>query len=282
DSSYPCEYEVNYADGGSSSGILVRDWVHLIFRNGSWVSPWIAFGCGYPSKGEVPIHQPINDGVLGLGKGAQGILKQLRDIGVIRNVVGHCLSTQGGGYLFFGDIPLPGIAWKQILHDAFSEHYFLGSADILLNGEVTDIRDLGIMFDSGSTYTYLHSEAYGALLDLVIKNLNGTLKDAADDNTLPVCWGGPFGSLDEAASHFLPLAFNFTDAKNVHFQMDPKSYLIISGKGNVYLGILNGTEVGLEDMNLIGDISMHDKLVIYDNENGMVGWATVETCNLMF
>ncbi|GFP89827.1 aspartic proteinase asp1, partial [Phtheirospermum japonicum] len=277
DSSYACEYEVNYADGGSSSGILVKDWVHLLLRNGDWVSPWIAFGCGYPQNDEHSIHQPINDGVLGLGKGAPGILKQLSHIGVVRNVVGHCLSTQGGGYLFFGDIPLPGIVWKQILSDA--EHYFLGSADILLNGQATDSRDLGIIFDSGSTYTYLNSKDYGALLDLVNKTASAAL-GAADDNTLPVCWGGPFRSVDEAASHFLPLAFNFTHANNVQFQMDPKSYLIISENGNVCLGILNGTEVGLEDMNLIGDISMHDKLVIYDNEKGMVGWVTVETCSL--
>ncbi|GFP89824.1 aspartic proteinase asp1 [Phtheirospermum japonicum] len=277
----PCRYVADYADGGSSTGVLVRYSFPLTLRNGTTVTPQLAFGCGYHNKDEVSIHQPVNDGILGLGRGAPGILKQLSSMGVIRNVVGHCLSAQGGGYLFFGDIPIFGIVWKQISSDA--EQYSLGSANILLGGEATDIRGLEIIFDSGSTYTYLNSKAYGALLDLVTKNLNG-LKDAVEDTALPVCWKGeaPIGSIDEVASHFLPLAFNFTDEKNVQFQMDPKSYLIISEKGNVCFGILNGTKVGLKDLNVIGGISMQDKLVIYHNENERVGWAAVKTCNLKF
>ncbi|GFP89826.1 aspartic proteinase asp1 [Phtheirospermum japonicum] len=276
----PCEYKVAYADGGSSDGPLVRDSFSLTFRNGTAIAPNLTFGCGYLQKAKVSNHQPVTEGILGLGKGKSGILKQLSKSGLIRDAVSHCLSSQGGGYLFFGEIPLLGIAWKQISN--FAEQYSLGSANILLGGEATDIRGLEIIFDSGSTYTYLNSKAYGALLDLVTKNLNG-LKDAVEDTALPVCWKGeaPIGSIDEVVSHFLPLAFNFTD-DNIQFQMDPKSYLIKSEQGNVCFGILNGTEIGLEDMNLIGDISMQDKLVIYDNENGMVGWAAVETCNLKF
>ncbi|GFP89775.1 aspartic proteinase asp1 [Phtheirospermum japonicum] len=279
----PCVFNAHYDDGVSSEGILVRDSVRLAFRNGGTVAPKLAFGCGYPKKDGVSIHQPIRDGILGLGKGATGILKQLRDMGVIRNVVGHCLSSQGGGYLFFGAIHLLGIAWKRISREA--EQYFLGSANILLGGEATDIRGLDIVFDSGSTYTYFNSNAYSALLDLLTRNLNRRLKDAVD--ILPVCWGGerPIGSIGEVASYFLPLAFNFIDEnvidQNVQFQMDPKSYLLITDKGNVCLGILNGSEVGLNDYtNLIGAISMQDKLVIYDNEKGRVGWTAVKTCNI--
>ncbi|GFP94597.1 aspartic proteinase asp1, partial [Phtheirospermum japonicum] len=74
------------------------------------------------------------------------------------------------------------------------------------------------------------------------------------------------------------LQFSFTDDKNVQFQMGPESYLIMQKEKNVCLGILNGKEVGLRDKNVIGDISMQDKLVIYDNERKMVGWAAVKTC----
>ncbi|KAJ0888646.1 putative aspartic peptidase domain superfamily, Peptidase family A1 domain-containing protein [Helianthus annuus] len=49
--------------------------------------------------------------------------------------------------------------------------------------------------------------------------------------------------------------------------------LIITAQGNVCLGILNGTEAGLgDDLNLIGDISFQDKLIIYDNVNKQIGW----------
>ncbi|KAL3641248.1 hypothetical protein CASFOL_016216 [Castilleja foliolosa] len=156
------------------------------------------------------------------------------------------------------------------------DHYSLGKANILLDGETTDIRGLDIIFDSGGTYTYLASQAYGALLDLVTRNLNKLkLKRAVNDNTLPYCWQKPA----DDAKYFFPLALDFTDEKNVRFEMPLKSYLIVSLSNNVCLGILNGTDIGLGNMNVIGDISMQDKLVIYDNENGMVGWAAAKTCN---
>jgi len=39
-----CDYEVEYADNGSSLGVLVRDYINFQFINGSVVRPKIAFG----------------------------------------------------------------------------------------------------------------------------------------------------------------------------------------------------------------------------------------------
>lgn len=39
-----CDYEVGYADHGSSMGVLVKDLVSLTFTNGSVLSPRLAFG----------------------------------------------------------------------------------------------------------------------------------------------------------------------------------------------------------------------------------------------
>lgn len=60
---------------------------------------------------------PNTAGVLGLGNGKSGILSQLTSLGLIRNVVGHCLSGRGGGFLFFGDhlVPSSGVSWTPIL-----------------------------------------------------------------------------------------------------------------------------------------------------------------------
>ncbi|GFP80361.1 aspartic proteinase asp1 [Phtheirospermum japonicum] len=113
---------------------------------------------------------------------------------------------------------------------AFGEHYSLGSANILLGGEATDIKRLNIIFDSGSTYTYLNSMAYEALLDLITRNVNTKLTRAYDDNDLPICWRGPFPSFDHVRPYFLPLALSFTDDKYAQFPMGVESYLIISAK----------------------------------------------------
>jgi hypothetical protein len=43
-------------------------------------------------------------------------VSQLNAIGLTRNVVGHCLSGRGGGFLFFGDdlVPSSGVVWTPI------------------------------------------------------------------------------------------------------------------------------------------------------------------------
>lgn len=39
-----CDYEVTYADQGSSLGVVVKDYVPLQFTNGSVIGPRLAFG----------------------------------------------------------------------------------------------------------------------------------------------------------------------------------------------------------------------------------------------
>ncbi|KAK4387322.1 Aspartic proteinase Asp1 [Sesamum angolense] len=258
--------------------VLVKDSFPLKFSNGTLVAPLLAFGCGYDQEIIDASHVPYTDGVLGLGIGKSSILAQLRDMGLTRNVVGHCLSGQGGGYLLFGDgfLPTSGIVWTPIMSQ--SKYYSLGSADLRLGGQAANIKGLQIVFDSGSTYSYFSSQAYNDLVSLMRNNLNSKkLKDAVEDRSLPVCWKGaqPFKSIRDAISYFKPLVLSF---KNVEFQVQPEAYLIVTVHGNVCLGILDGGEVGLGNLNVIGDISMQDKMVIYDNERQQIGWAPAN-CN---
>ena len=62
---------------------------------------YIICRCGYD---QIPgsSHHPL-DGILGLGRGKASIVSQLSDQGLTRNIIGHCLSPRGGGYIFFGD-----------------------------------------------------------------------------------------------------------------------------------------------------------------------------------
>ncbi|EPS72688.1 hypothetical protein M569_02067 [Genlisea aurea] len=271
-----CDYEVSYADSGSSLGVLLKDYFPLRLTNARSVAPQLAFGCGYNQEVQDSSRLPYTDGVLGLGLGNTSILAQLSHLGIVKNVVSHCLSGHGQGFLTFGDeiLPKSGITWISI--SSQSTHYSVGPADILLGGKATTIRGLPIVFDSGSTYTYFSSRAYGSLVSLMKANIDSKqLKDAPEDRTLPVCWKGgkPFKSVNDVATLFKPLTLSFTKVKNVQFQLPPQSYLIVTEHGNVCLGILNGGEVGLGNINLIGDISLVDKLVVYDNEKHRIGWA---------
>ncbi|KAF9681831.1 hypothetical protein SADUNF_Sadunf05G0043400 [Salix dunnii] len=271
-----CDYEVDYADGGSSLGVLVRDAFNLNFTSEKRQSPLLAIGCGYD---QFPggSHHPI-DGVLGLGKGKSSIVSQLSSMGLVRNVIGHCLSGRGGGFLFFGDdlFDPSRVAWTPMSPDA--KHYSPGFAELTFDGKTTGFKKLLTTFDSGASYTYLNSQAYQGLLSLLKKELSGKpLREALDDQTLPLCWKGPkpFKSIRDVKKYFKTFALRFTNdrkSKTV-LEFPPEAYLIISSKGNACLGILNGTEVGLNDLNVIGDISMQDRVVIYDNEKERIGWG---------
>ncbi|KAK4756353.1 hypothetical protein SAY87_006480 [Trapa incisa] len=271
-----CDYEVEYADGGSSLGVLVKDVFSLRLSSGIQLSPRLALGCGYD---QLPgSSHPFLDGVLGLGRGKSSLTSQLSSQGLVRNVVGHCISSRGGGYLFFGDdlYDASRITWSSMPRE--SKHYSPGVAELLFAGKPTGVKNMFILLDSGSSYTYLSSQAYQDFAFFVKKDLMGKpFKEALDDPTLPLCWKGrrPYKNTRDVKKYFKPFALNFASGAKfkTRFEIPPESYLIISSKGNVCLGVLNGTEAGLQNYNIVGDISMQDKMVIYDNERQMIGWA---------
>ncbi|KAK1323341.1 Aspartic proteinase Asp1 [Acorus calamus] len=274
-----CDYEVEYADKGSSLGVLVKDAFSVRFTNGSLLQPKLAFGCGYDQQG---FGSPSPwDGVLGLGRGKSGIVTQLRDQGLIRNVIGHCFGSRGGGYLFLGDdlVPSSGVAWAPMSRSQSQKHYSAGQANVYFGKQSLGIRDFSVVFDSGSSYTYFSSRAYRALISRLKKDLPAkVLKEAPEDTTLPVCWKGvrPFKSIHDVKAYFKPLTLSFTSARKALLEIPPERYLILTSHGNVCLGILNGTQAGLKDLNIIGDISMQDLMVIYDNEKNQIGWIPVD------
>ncbi|OAY60984.1 aspartic proteinase Asp1 isoform X2 [Manihot esculenta] len=272
-----CDYVVEYADGGSSLGVLVKDVFLLNFTNGKRLNPLLAFGCGYdqlPGRS----HHPL-DGILGLGRGISSIPSQLSSQGLVQNVIGHCLSGRGGGFLFFGEDTYDSsrITWTPMSSD-LCKYYSPGFAELLFDGKSTGIRNLRTVFDSGSSYTYLNSQAYQGLLFSLKKELSGMPLVETADQTLPLCWKGkkPFKSIQDVKKFFktFTLSFRSNGKTKTKFDFTPEAYLIISSKGNACLGILNGSEVGLRDLNVIGDISMQDRLVIYNNEKQVIGWAS--------
>ncbi|XP_052310278.1 aspartic proteinase Asp1 isoform X5 [Populus trichocarpa] len=271
-----CDYEVEYADGGSSLGVLVKDAFNLNFTSEKHQSPLLALGCGYDQLPGGTYH-PI-DGVLGLGRGKPSIVSQLSSLGLLRNVIGHCLSGRGGGFLFFGDdlYDSSSVAWTPMSPNA--KHYSPGFAELTFDGKTTGFINLIVAFDSGASYTYLNSQAYQGLISLIKRELSTKpLREALDDQTLPICWKGrkPFKSVHDVNKYFKTFALSFAnDGKSkTQLEFPPEAYLIVSSKGNACLGVLNGTEVGLNDLNVIGDISMQDRVVIYDNEKQLIGWA---------
>lgn len=62
------------------------------------------------------------DGIMGLSRAKVSLPFQLASKGIIKNVVGHCLSDHeaGGGYMFLGDHLVPywgmGMTWAPMVN----------------------------------------------------------------------------------------------------------------------------------------------------------------------
>ncbi|RZC94439.1 hypothetical protein C5167_026170 [Papaver somniferum] len=279
-----CHYKIQYADQGVSQGALVKDVFPIRLTNGTLVGPRFAIGCGYDQQGSKGTTSPT-DGLLGLGKGKASFVSQLQNLGLVRNVFGHCFSGNSGGFLFIGEdlVPSSGIVWTPMSRNSIDESYYSpGPAELYLGKQYIGVKGLQVIFDSGSSYSYFNTQAYKAIISSMMKDLSGKPLEITKDGTLPICWRGakPFTSFSEVKKYFTPLTLRFKSGWRSQQQMEipPESYMIISKYGNACLGILNGTEVGLQDDNIIGDNFFQDRVVIYDNEKQKIGWALAD-CN---
>lgn len=75
--------------------------------------------CGYDQQGLLLNTLVKTDGILGLSRAKVSLSSQLASKGIIKNVVGHCLSIDvgGGGYMFLGEdfVPHWGMSWIPML-----------------------------------------------------------------------------------------------------------------------------------------------------------------------
>ncbi|KAK1600969.1 hypothetical protein QYE76_017411 [Lolium multiflorum] len=274
---HECHYKIEYVDM-TTEGVLVNDTISLSEGR----NEVIVFGCGYDQrlKNPSPTQPPAADGLLGLGMGKVGFVAQLKAHGVItKDVIGHCLggSRKRGGYLFIGDydkLPSTGMTWAPL--KKYGLHYSPGQATLHLDGQQIYANGMNVVFDSGATYTYVPTQIYKPLV-AKLKAILGNALDPVRHHALPNCWMRrgtvePFDDVNRP-SGILTLRFD----NNIVMTLLPKNYLIPVENNIACLGILNGSDVGQNHRIIIGDATMQDMLVVYDNEQGRIGWAS-EQC----
>lgn len=278
-----CDYEIEYADLSSSLGVLTKDEFHINLHNGSVVDLDIVFGCGYDQQGLLLNTLVKTDGILGLSRAKISLPSQLASRGIISNVVGHCLPSDqdGEGYIIMGSdlVPSHGITWVPMLHHSHLEFYQMqvskmsyGNGMLSLDGRVGKV-----LFDTGSSYTYFPNKAYSQLVKSLqeVSGIGLTLDES--DKTLPICWQTDFriSSLSDVRRLFRPITLQIGSKWWIisrKLVLQPEDYLIISNKGNVCLGILDGSSVHDGSTIILGDVSMRGHLIVYDNVKRRIGW----------
>ncbi|XP_071713979.1 aspartic proteinase Asp1-like [Rutidosis leptorrhynchoides] len=255
-----CDYETVYANNQTTMGFLNKDYFSFSYDNGTLTNALLAFGCRYSQQFEYPDEPGTAlyfDGFLGLGDGKVSLMNQLKEMGVTnKNVVGHCFNSSsiGRGYFYFGD-ELGLLTWTPYTYT--EKHYSVGTAEIFVGGKTIGVTSLPIVFDSGSTYSYLNSQAYGSLISLLTDYLKGKwIRINISDHTTPICWTAcsRFETSLDLRNYFHPIILIFGNSRLL-FQLEPGAYLIITRSGNACLGILNGTEAGVGNFNLLGSIA---------------------------
>ncbi|KFK36042.1 hypothetical protein AALP_AA4G070400 [Arabis alpina] len=281
-----CDYEIEYADQSSSMGVLTKDEFHFNLHNGSLADMDIVFGCGYDQQGLLLNTLLKTDGILGLSRAKISLPSQLASRGIISNVVGHCLASDlnGEGYIFMGDdlVPSHGLTWVPMLHHSHLEVYQMqvakmsyGNGMLSLDGENGRVGK--VLFDTGSSYTYFPNNAYAQLVKSLQEVSGLELTHDESDKTLPICWKANFliSSLSDVKRFFRPITLQIGSKWWIisrKLLIQPEDYLIISGKGNVCLGILDGSNVHDGSTIILGDISMRGHLIVYDNVKRRIGW----------
>ncbi|PON36818.1 Aspartic peptidase [Parasponia andersonii] len=281
-----CDYEIRYADSSSSLGVLAKDELRLTMKNGSLTNVDVVFGCAYDQQGLLLNTLVKTDGILGLSKAKVSLPSQLASKGIIKNVVGHCFSIDigGGGYMFLGDdfVPHWGMSWMPMLDTPSMDYYHsqivrVNYGNMQLNLGAWSSRVGQVVFDSGSSYTYFTKEAYTDLVTSLEEVYAAGLVQDSSDPTLPICWKAkmPFRSVADVKQFFKTITLQFGSKwwiVSTRLRIPPEGYLIINSKGNVCLGILDGSKVHDGSTTILGDISLRGHLVVYDNENQKIGW----------
>ncbi|KAL4557398.1 hypothetical protein LXL04_035574 [Taraxacum kok-saghyz] len=272
-----CSYNVRYGDGSSTRGYFVRDNVKLYKVSGDLqtasINGSITFGCGARQFGGLGTSQQAVDGILGFGQSNSSIISQLSLANKFKKTFSHCLAgSKGGGIFAIGEVVHPKVNTTPILPNEI--HYNIVLEKIEVGDDYVRFplntygspSKRGTIIDSGTTLAYFPHGIYTQLMakitamqpDVMIRTLDSQFK----------CYKYR-GNVDDA---FPLVTFHF--ANSLSMKVYPHQYLFKVQSGDWCIGFLsNGIEPKPgNELTLLGDLVLTDKLVTYNMEDQTLGW----------
>ncbi|CAA7041801.1 unnamed protein product [Microthlaspi erraticum] len=273
----PCSYHVVYGDGSTSDGDFVRDNITLDQVTGDLrtapLAQEVVFGCGSNQSGQLGQTDSAVDGIMGFGQANTSIISQLASTGNVKRVFSHCLdNVNGGGIFAVGEVESPIVKTTPLVPKQVHYNVILKGIDV--DGDAVDLPPSlasfggngGTIIDSGTTLAYLPENLYKAVLDKITAKTPVKLHMVQETFAC-------FSFTSNTDKSFPVVNFHFEDS--LKLTVYPHDYLFSLREDMYCFGWQSGgmtTQDG-SDVILLGDLVLSNKLVVYDLENEVIGWA---------
>ncbi|XP_057515464.1 aspartic proteinase 36-like isoform X2 [Amaranthus tricolor] len=278
-SDIPCQYEVTYGDGSTTSGYFVQDTYHYIEAasrdsQSKTGSGSIVFGCGSKQSGQLSSSEEALDGIMGFGQANSSVLSQLAAAKKVPKMFSHCLDNdKGGGIWSIGELIEPKMNTTPLIPN--QAHYNIIMKSIEVDGQALELysdssgSDRGAIIDSGTTLAYLPDDAYDKIVDTILSKQPNLQLHTVEDQFKCFQYSG---NIDNGFPH---VTFHF--ANSLDLKVYPHEYFFPLGDGDDKwcVGWMNS---GLQsrdgkDVTILGDIVLSSKVVFYDLVNQNIGWT---------
>ncbi|XP_042483533.1 aspartic proteinase 36-like [Macadamia integrifolia] len=272
-----CGYNVAYGDGSSTSGYYVNDVVQYNRVTGNLqtttANASIIFGCGDKQSGDLGSSNGALDGILGFGQSNSSMISQLASSGTVKKKFSHCLGgANGGGIFAIGEVVQPKVKTTPLVQN--QPHYNVNMLSVEVGGTVLQLptdafgtgNQKGTIIDSGTTLAYLADVIYEPMMNAIMAQQSNLTLQTQDQF---IC----FEYADSVDDGFPTVTFNFENS--LALVVYPHDYLF-QLQGNVWcIGWQDSGNQSREarDLNLLGDLVLSNKLVVYDLENQTIGWT---------
>ncbi|GMH13062.1 hypothetical protein Nepgr_014903 [Nepenthes gracilis] len=273
-----CYYQVTYGDQSSTAGFFVEDYIHYDIVSGNpqltMGNSSVVFGCGAKQAGQLSSSGEALDGIIGFGQANSSVLSQLAAARKVKKMFAHCLDgSNGGGIFAIGEVVQPKLNTTPLLphqmhYTAVMKSIEVGGDVISLSTDGTTSRDQGeAIIDSGTTLAYLPDGVYESVMSMITSQQPG-LKLLTVENQFK-CFEYT-GNVDDGFP-IVKLLFE----NSLTLAVYPHEYLFQVREVVWCFGWQNS---GLQskdgnDVTLLGDLVLSNKLVLYDLENQAIGWT---------
>ncbi|KAK4779843.1 hypothetical protein SAY87_015949 [Trapa incisa] len=274
-----CEYSVVYGDGSTTSGYFVEDYIHLNQVTGNFHSSLtyasVKFGCAKKQTGDLGSSDGALSGLIGFGQANSSVLSQLASAGKVKKIFAHCLDNiQGGGIFTIGEVVEPKVRTTPLVPN--QSHYNIMLKAIEVGGEGVELssipfgwfdKDKQAIVDSGTTLTYLPGYLYDSVMSKITASQPGLKFVVVEEQFTCFEYSK---SLDDG---FPAVKFQFVGSLNL--TVYPHEYLFKISDLKWCFGWMRSSIQSKdgEDIILLGDLVLSNKLVLYDLVNQTVGWV---------